>query len=201
MRAAIFALLLIAVTPAWAQDRPAAMQPTRDVAITYRIPTGEIMRMAWQAAEGRMRMDMPGQGAAMIVDTRGQSALMMMEGQRIAMRMAFDPASLPFNPMAPSANTRFTREGTATIAGLSCTIWRMAGPNAQGSACVTADGVMLRGTGQSGRNQETIEATEVRYGAQDAALFRAPAGYQVMDMGNLGALGGALGGAPRPPAK
>jgi len=201
MRAAIFALLLIAVTPAWAQDRPAAMQPTRDVAITYRIPTGESMRMAWQAAEGRMRMDMPGQGAAMIVDTRGQSALMMMEGQRIAMRMAFDPASLPFNPMAPSANTRFTREGTATIAGLSCTIWRMAGPNAQGSACVTADGVMLRGTGQSGRNQETIEATEVRYGAQDAALFRAPAGYQIMDMGNLGALGGALGGAPRPPAK
>ncbi|WP_431282591.1 DUF4412 domain-containing protein [Humitalea sp. 24SJ18S-53] len=210
MRAATFAMLLIAATPALAQDRPPALQPTRDVAVSYRAGNQNV-RMSWQAAEGRMRMDMPGQGGAMIVDTRGQSALMLMEPQRMAMRMAFDPATLPVNPMAPSADTRFTREGTATVAGLTCTNWRMTNPNGTGTGCITTDGVLLRGTGSTARGQETIEATEVRYGAQDAALFRAPEGYRVMDMGNLGALGGALGqlggqlpgagGAMRPPTK
>lgn len=200
MRAAPLALILLA-TPAVAQDRPPAMQPTRDVAVTYRTNGGETVRMAWQANANRMRMDMPAQSAAMIVDMGARTAIMVMEPQRMAMRMAFDPSNLPFNPGAPDPSTRFVREGTATVAGLTCTNWRMeGGPHGTGSGCITADGVMLRGSGQSGGNAGSIEATEVRYGPQDPARFQVPAGFQTMDMGNLGAGGmppGLGGRTPR----
>jgi len=188
MRAAPLALILFAapaLSPAWAQDRPPAMQPTRDVTVTYRTGSGQTMRMAWQVAANRMRMDMPAQSAAVIVDIRAQTAIMVMEQRRMALRVAFDPATLPFNPAAPDATTHFTRQGTATILGLACTNWRMEGGPADGAGCITADGVMLRGISQTASGASMVEATEVSYGPQDPARFEVPPGFQTVDIDDI----------------
>ena len=80
-------------------------------------------------------------------------------------------------------NARFTRGGVEKIAGLDCTVWRYQSASAQGEACITNDGVMLRGNGAAqGAGQGRIEATRVVYQPQDASLFRRPQGYQTMQM-------------------
>ena len=74
----------------------------------------------------------------------------------------------------------FTRRGTETIAGLKCTVWDISARDGGGSACMTDDGVMLRGRGTDGKGG--IEATSVKYGTQPAALFKPPAGYSKLDV-------------------
>jgi hypothetical protein len=74
----------------------------------------------------------------------------------------------------------FVRRGTETVAGLKCTLWEVTSREGAGSACVTDDGVLLRGRGNDGKGG--IEATAVRYGPQPAALFRPPADFTKLEM-------------------
>ena len=187
---AALALLALPALPAVAQTAPPATLPTRDVAVTYRAlgdgAPSDTFRMAWAVAEGKQRVDPPGGIGWMLVDRKAGTAVMVMDQQR---------ALLPLPPQAVQALTqsvpegvRFERRGTATVAGQRCTEWAASGPQGQGVACLTEDGVTLRATGQAPNGgQGGIEATEVRYGAQDPARFRVPEGYQSMN-------------APMPPA-
>lgn len=185
----------LAALPALAQDRP-AITPTRDVSIAYRATgqspgNGTEMRISWLAANGLMRVDMPGGQGFMVANPRGGSpGFMVMEAQRMVMDIP--TSQLPATSMQPSANARFTREGTARIASTDCTIWRMEDQGRSGRACLTADGVMLRAEGDGRPGQ--IEATSVTYGPQDPARFQRPTGYQTFQMpaGMPGAAGGAL---------
>lgn len=198
MRAATFALLL-AATPALAQDRPPAIFPTRDVAVTYRMADNQTLTMAWLTAGQLLRVDAPQAQGAVIIDQAKQTMMVVMDAQRMVMDIPAGmsgPSGGPM-PMAPGPNARFTREGTATIAGLPCTIWLYQEGNRNGRACVTNDGVLLRADGGDGRNTGGITATEVRFGAQDPARFRAPPGYQTMNMQQM--MQGLGGG--RPPAR
>ncbi len=200
MKAVLLVTILLAANlPAWAQDRP-AMFPTRDVAVTYRVtaegqPPGE-MRMAWLAARQLMRMDMPGGQGWIVMDAAGGSAFMAMEGQRMIMDM---PASGVSARMMPSATARFTREGPARIANTDCVNWRMEERGEITRLCMTADGVMLRTESLSGLGpgRGLLEASSISFGAQDAARFQRPAGYQSQQLppGMSGAATG--GGMPR----
>lgn len=200
MKAALLAAILLATSlPALAQERP-AMFPTRDVAVTYRVttegqPPGE-MRMAWLAARQLMRMDMPGGQGWIVMDAAGGSAFMAMEGQRMIMDM---PASGVSARMMPKPNARFTREGPARIANTDCVNWRMEEQGQSTRLCMTADGVMLRTESLSGQGagRGLLEATSITFGAQDAARFQRPAGYQSLQLppGMSGAAPG--GGMPR----
>ncbi len=178
------AAALIAAMPiaAQAQDRP-QIYPTRDVAVTYRVSGGQVqgaeMTMMWSAAQRLMRMNMPGGMGYMVADHQNQRGFMVMEPTRMIMDV----------PMAQAAsyqrdleNARFTRGGTAKVAGTDCTIWRYENRGQSGEACVTADGVMLRASGNAQGQQGSLEATRVSYGPQDAAQFRRPQGYQTMQM-------------------
>jgi hypothetical protein len=195
MRKLAAAILLIAV-PALAQEAPRNIQPTRDVAVTYRFtgPSAEAqeMRMAWSATERKQRIDPPGGMGWMLLDRNAGSAVMVMEQQRMVMNM---PATASAGPMTNDLppGTRFARKGTAQLAGQSCTEWEVTMPEMRSTVCMTDDGVMLRAVsdlpGNAGRS--TMEATEVRYGAQDPARFRVPQGYQSMPMP-----GAAPGGKP-----
>ncbi len=188
--AAALALALALPGAALAQDRP-PMFPTRDVAVTYRITGGPAqpqpgqpteLRMAWLAAEQKVRMDMPGgMGGYMIADHRGQRAVMVMEQQRMMMELPYAQTQQQFQP---SANARFTREGTDRVAGVACTIWLFEDQGRSGRGCITEDGVMLRATGTAQGQQGGIEAIQVTYGAQDPARFQPPTGYQTMQMPN-----------------
>ena len=58
----------------------------------------------------------------------------------------------------------------------------MTSPQGNGQACLTADGVLLRASGTHDGQQGSLEATAVRYGAQDPAQFRVPEDFQRMQM-------------------
>jgi hypothetical protein len=180
----MLAAALIAALPAMAQaqDRPQIF-PTRDVAVTYRVAgQGQAadMTILWSAAARMMRMNLPGGAGFMVADHQNQRGFMVMEAMRAIMDV----------PMAQAAgfqrdfeNARFTRGGTEKIAGHDCTVWRYQSASGQGEACVTTEGVMLRGQGTAqGAGGGRMEATRVVFAPQDAGLFRRPQGYQTMQM-------------------
>lgn len=164
-----------------AQERP-PLYPTRDVSITYRVtgaraPQGmPNITLSWLAAAQAMRMDMGGMGY-LVADHRAQRSFMVMEQMRMVMDLPMENAqtSLP-------AEGRFRRTGSATVAGLPCTLWNYEHGGDRGTACVTADGVTLRAEGSSGGQSGGMEATQVAYGTQDPARFQRPQGYQTMQM-------------------
>jgi hypothetical protein len=202
-KAALILPLMMAATPAMAQDRPASLFPTRDATITYRINSdGPVSQstMAFQAATRTMRMDM-GQQGYLVADQRAGTGFMVMPQQRMIMDM---PASQ--NPAArlgrESATARFTREGADRVANTPCTNWRVEDQGQSARMCVTNDGLTLRVA--NGQGQTMMEATQVDYSAIDASRFARPQGYQAMQlppgmaemMARQGAQGGAQGGAP-----
>lgn len=189
-RPALAAALLLAAAPALAQDRP-PLQPTRDVAVTYQVLGQDLKPMqgrgpmatngisiAWSASTGLMRTEVAGMGY-MVADQRQGKAFMVIEAMHAIMDIPFGQAALQHG-MSPNAT--FRREGTATVAGLTCTIWAMQDGDRTGRACVTGDGVMLRAEGTSQGRTGGMEATQVNYGPQDPARFQRPQGYQAMQL-------------------
>jgi hypothetical protein len=185
MRATRLAALALAAAlpalPALAQERP-QLFPTRDVAVTYRVTGARAqaglpaMTISWLAAQQTMRMDMGGMGY-LVADHRAQRGFMVMEQMRMLMDIPMEQA----NTGLPTRG-QFSRTGSDTVAGHACNVWNFQDGNDRGTACVTADGVMLRAQGTSGGESGSMEATRVAYGAQDPARFRRPQGYQTMQM-------------------
>ena len=183
MRLVVAALTAaLAALPAAAQDRPIFI-PTRDVAVTYRIAGAEgparEMRMAWLIAERKMRVDMPGGLGWAVLDQASQRMLVVMDQQRMTMELPTRDGPGGFTmPTEPPVTARFARAGSATIAGLACTIWSYGDGKTKGEACLTSDGVMLRSSGAQGGQGGSVEAITVTYGPQDPSRFRAPEGYK-----------------------
>ena len=179
---------LLAPPPIWAQTIPAPtsaqtppiMIATRDVAVTYRsigIETTATYEMAWLAAQGKLRATIPELGWT-VADHRAGTGFLVVEAERRVMDM---PAIVLHGQIGPPAGASFTREGAQRIAGQPCTEWRYQGGAQQGVVCLTADGVMLRtritAGGPAGATGG-LEATQVRYEAQDPQRFQMPEGYQ-----------------------
>jgi hypothetical protein len=188
MRHAALAAMLLAAAPAAAQDRPPVF-PTRDVAVTYRMiggpaPQGapQSIQMSWSAAAGLMRSEMPGMGW-MVADQRNGRAFLVMEPMRAIMDVPLGEQGGQQRGQLPglSESATYRREGSATVAGLNCTIWSVQDGDSRGRACVTADGVMLRAEGTHGGHSGGLEATQVTYGPQDPARFQRPQGYRSME--------------------
>ena len=194
------ALLLLAPLTApglaQAQDRPAYM-PTRDVTVTYRAnaegqPPAEL-KMYWLTAQGLMRMDMPGGQGHMVVNSQTGQGFMVMTPMRMVMDMPANQQGMA-RFARPSDTARFTREGNDRVANTPCVNWRVEDRGETARVCVTADGVTLRAQGGAGNARGAMEATLVEYGAQDAARFARPAGYQTMQV--PGGAGGQVPGGP-----
>jgi hypothetical protein len=199
MRVIALATLLLLSAPGLAQERP-QIYPTRDVSVTYRVsgsgaPQGNLppLTMSWIAATQTVRMDIAGLGYV-IADHRNGRGFMVMEAQRMVMDVPMQQAMQQFGP---SPNATYRRTGTDTVAGVSCTVWSYQDGPSTGTACITADGVMLRGQGTRDGQSGTLEATQVTYGRQDPARFQRPQGFQTMQVPQ--APGGPSGA--RPPAK
>ena len=192
-------VLGLAAAPALAQDRP-PMMPSRDVAVTYRMVGGEggggaqQIQMSWLVAQGLHRVDMGAGQGWMVSDTRNNRGFMVMERERMVMDMPDTRRGGGPQMGQPGASARMTREGSATVAGNSCTVWKIEDQGRESRACITNDGVMLRVLGRDpatpGR-ESGMEATQVTFGTQDPARFARPAGFQVMQMP-----GGMPGGMP-----
>lgn len=192
MTATMLLALPALVAPAAAQTKP-SLVPSRDVAVTYKMvgvaaapgapPGGQEIRMAWNMTEGKQRVDPPGGMGWMLIDRRAKTAVMVMDAQRSVMTMP--PATVAQLTQEVPEAAQFTRKGTSSVAGTSCTEWDVVNQQVKSTLCITADGVMLRAIGQdpNGGGARGMEATEVRYGAQDAARFTVPKDYRPMQLG------------------
>lgn len=189
MRRLTLAVLAAAIAlPAAAQNAPLTA-PTRDVAVTYRAtgtvqgkPQDKELRLAITAGGQLMRiegLDQPGAaGGYLIIDRRTNRMLMVVPKEKHYLEL---PASDVFaRGFLLSATMGFTRRGSETVAGLPCTVWEISARSGGGTACITDDGVLLRGRGQ--RGAQAIEATRVTYAPQPATLFRPPADFARLDL-------------------
>lgn len=191
--AVITAALALSSLPALAQ--PTNLRPTKDVTVTYRMsgmanmPPQEL-QMAFATASGKQRVDPPGGMGWMLIDRKANSAVMVMDAQRVTMAMPPNTVAA-MTQEAPSGAT-FTRKGTATVAGVSCTEWDVALGDSKGVSCITDDGLMLRSDAKAPNGATmTMEATKVTYGPVDPARLTIPSGYSPMQMPT-----GAPGSAP-----
>ena len=180
--------LLAACGAALAQERPPTA-PTRDVLVSYRAtapaqggraPAGaHDLRVATTQGGKLMRVEGVGAGGAyVIVDRTTQRMTMVMPQDRRFMEM---PANDAFaRGFVLNEGMTFAKKGAETVAGLKCTVWEVTSREGAGTACVTDDGVLLRGRGNDGKGG--IEATAVKYGAQPSSLFKPPADFSKIEM-------------------
>jgi hypothetical protein len=180
-RLALFVLGLGALSPqaGQAQASPQNLRPTRDVSITYEVQAeGQGTRripVAWQAATQRARAEPDGVPGWLLLDLPRNSAQMVLEAQNMVVQLPAGDLSPLLGGVPPG--TRLSAAGSATVAGHRCTNWRVARPDAEGTVCLTADGVMLRAAGQHRGRSGRIEAKAVSYGPQDASRFAIPPGF------------------------
>jgi hypothetical protein len=159
-----------ASAPAWA-DAPPAIQPTRDVDVTYKVPVGGkemalLQRLRFSAAARKQRVDLPTSGNWMVLDFAAHHLSMVRDESHEIVDM---PA-----PATGNANG-FARVGPANVAGLPCTEWRTRDTRGvETVACYTNDGVLLQA-----RNEGTVlmQAVTVHYEKQNETIFAVPEGY------------------------
>ena len=126
----------------------------------------------------------------------------------VAVRISDADAPQPLEtPWAALGASNASSVGDCNVAGERGHEWQpkqAPAPGVERTACITADGIVLR---VRENNRVLFEATNVQRGGQDAALFGVPAGYQTI---NPEAIAEGLGdrldqlnsvtGAPQPQA-
>ncbi len=190
MKITLAGLALLIASPAFAQDRP-PLAPTRDVTVDYvvdAIPPGMAAgvkpgtraRLEIKAGGMQVRVepaDIPG---VFLLDRATGRLHMLLPQQRMMVDLPVDTARLQVLTLTDKMN--FTRQGTDTVAGLRCTDWDIVDGSRHSNACITADGVLLRGQTTENGGPAGVSATSVRYGALPEALFAAPAGFTKLDL-------------------
>jgi len=177
--AAPFALAAaLAATLAMAQSAPPGF-PTRDVAVSYRAAGGVNMQMSWLVSERKVRIDVAGGTGAVLMDMRSGKSLMLMEDKRIATDLTAD--GIPSQVVQLPEGATYIREGTETVAGLTCTVWLSEIQNSRSRVCVTSDGVLLRARAEG--ETEGLEAIKVTYAPQDPGRFRVPRDFLIVPGG------------------
>ncbi|MGH7108450.1 MAG: hypothetical protein ACREFT_18300, partial [Acetobacteraceae bacterium] len=147
---------LAAPTLAVQAEQPPALQPTRDVSVTYRISRAgeasdvERIQVSYADHDQRVRLEFFSRLTkkaigAIIYDATANHVLTLVPAQGVYYEV---PATGRANPgVLLSDKMRYIRAGSATVAGVSCTEWQVTnGRDFQGTACITADGVALRAT-------------------------------------------------------
>jgi hypothetical protein len=171
-----------------AEERP-ALAPTRDVTVTYQL-TGisqqsgaTNMRVAYANNDQRVRLDFFAFATAklpfssLIFDAPANQVLSLVYEQQ---KYYVLPATGRANPgLLLSDKMSYVRQGNETVAGLVCTDWRINnGPTIAGSACVTADGVVLRAV-RTQPKPGTMAASAVTYGTPPEGTFKPPPDLQL----------------------
>jgi hypothetical protein len=161
---------VLASAPAWA-DAPPAIQPTRDVDVTYKVPVGGkdmalLQRLRFSAAARKQRVDLPTSGNWMVLDFAAHRLSMVRDESHEIVDMPAPPAG---------STAGFARVGPANVAGLPCTEWRTRDTRgAQTVACYTDDGVLLQARNE---NAVLMQAVTVNYDTQNESIFALPETY------------------------
>jgi hypothetical protein len=161
------------------------LAPTKDATVTYNLTganqvDGAAILQITYADRGRVRMDFFRFAGAtsplgsLIFDPPADRVITTLPERHGYLQR--DVGKL-FNPgIMLNDKMSFTRQGSATIAGLQCTDWGVSNGAAGGAtACVTDDGLVLRTT--RSKPEGSMEALAVKYGPPPADIFTPPADY------------------------
>lgn len=193
--AAAFLLLVGAAAP-----RHPLFAPAHDVSVTYRLespdaqaPGGRTVdQLHFRAIGGGqlLRLDTSASGAYLLIDRTHQTATVVDPKIRAFLRGPLNP-KLATGILLLDPNVSYQRAGSANVAGLGCEIWKIGSHGTAGTACVTADGVVLSRTeggspapgspqarSRGAPQQARLTALSVTYGAQPKTLFAPPSGFQ-----------------------
>lgn len=188
--AAAAALFVGGVVPgvaAAAQDRP-LLRPAHDVTVSYDVDAPQVpvrqVRAMIAADLRRARID-SGDSTSLLLDPVSGQGVLVLNGLHMYSPLPGRGRGLQEYLLDPGM--QFTRAGSATVAGLPCTEWRVRSPRGAGTGCVTADGVLLRFSGTDSRGRQgSLVATEVHYGALAPSLFVPPADFHQMTLPDFG---------------
>ncbi len=167
------------------------MNPTRDVTVTYKVLKAEVaggpakLVIARDGTDSHLRIDsyifadatIPYEG--LIFDYKANRVLALLYSRQVALDSPGSGFEIPGLTMAPDMT--YQRKGDETVAGMACTDWAVtpaakdaAKPEARKAepftACVTADGVLLRSVSAT----REMEATTVSFDPIPAAKFTVP---------------------------
>lgn len=166
-----------------AADHP-PLAPTRPVSVTYSVvgpPNGPgKVGVVYDTGAKRVRLDffraMASQAptASLIFDTERDRAVTLIPERKAYMQRDTKGLANPGLFLGPTL--AYTREGTEQFAGLTCTDWAIKKDNADASACVTNDGVVLKASG-AGEHAEHLTAVSVTYGPPPNDAFSIPKNY------------------------
>ena len=183
-------LTMLAIGGAAAEDQPLTF-PTRDVVVQTTNHIGGISQVTqtfYLVSEQKSRSVTKGYNMYTLLDQKTHTAIMVYPGS---------PPTYVVHPLRDYERGKYVRtEQTERIAGYECLVWRRppeiykmpaAGypgqaPNVSRTSthCITADGVVLKSIidqeFQGHQSRVISEATHVKYGALDPAMFRTPPG-------------------------
>ena len=180
----IFWLVLLLVPLAARAEAPRYM-PGRDVAITYSsagseaaIPARIVLR--YFAVADRIRLE-SGLGPYVLLDRAVERVEMVLPDAKLAMELP--PGAGITKGFLLGQALNFHRSGSATVLGRACTLYDVTLEASHARACLTADGLLLRGEGSdpSGRLAK-IEATAINFAPQPAGLFSPPDTYRYVNL-------------------
>lgn len=178
------------------QDRPLLL-PSRAVTVDYSVEPDhrpeQQMQVAFAAGGTHMRVDASSAPGTLLIDRERRQAMLLFPPAH--MFTVLPGKAQEVDEFLLNDRMHFTREGSAVVAGLACTVWGVRSEKGVARACVTADGVVLRaeGTDPKGRHG-SLRATRVDYAPLPDTYFEVPPGYQEVRLPR-----GALGSiAPTP---
>jgi hypothetical protein len=163
-----------------------------DVTVTYNVHPRDhaplAVRVSIAAGGTRLRITAEDLPTAFLVDRREHIATILLPMLKMFTTVPigdFDPQTTILR------NARFERVGTETIAGYPCTDWKAISPQGSAAACITDDGVILRGHATNHHGEiGAVMASTVQYGAIPPEIFLRPPGFSNAGNLPLGALAG-----------
>jgi hypothetical protein len=157
------------------------LAPVRDVTVEYvvspagRAPVG--VRVAIAAGGRHLRITSPDLPTTILVDRDEGVAQVMLP----LLRAYTDVKIGKFDPQRTVLRgARFTSGGREHLAGRACVDWHAESREGTADACITGDGVIMRGSVRSARRGVLGEVTASRvvYGALPASAFAVPGDFQ-----------------------
>jgi hypothetical protein len=178
-------ILLLLALPLAAQADPPRYVPRRDAMIVYStagsqfaLPARIVLR--YFAIADRIRLDAGG-GPYVLLDRTVERVDLVLPDARLAMEL---PSGAGMTQgFVLGAGLRFRRTGAASVLGRECTTYEVTLENRRASACITADGLVLRGEGSDPSGKAVrVEAVSVNFAPQPPGLFSPPDTYRYVQM-------------------
>jgi hypothetical protein len=178
--AACASCALLGSGPAFAEPRP-LLVPTRDVTVQYQVTPHDHgaldVRVAVKAGGTRLRITSDTLPTTVLVNRDTEKAAVMLPLLRAYSDIKIGKYD-PENTVLKGAT--FSRGGHDRVAGHECTAWHAISGDGSADACITGDGVILRGALRSNKRGEevTLVASRVDYAPVPDADFAVPPDFQ-----------------------